>query len=120
MFGTLRELKEFPLRNFPNSIRLARGPRFINLDIMARKKDTVTRDDLSRFQKSDIANENLLITKIETQLRKIIFITNLDIDKSLLTVSNYLDSTLLFLFVQLLELAFLLPIIERTNEDLAM
>ena len=81
-------------------IRFASSARLVASHTVTLDKDTIDGNDFSRFEQSDITDTNIL-----------------GVDQHLGSTADDLHLTVFALFVQLGELAFLLVIIDRANQD---
>ena len=88
------------VRELSDGVGLSGSTRLVAADIVTAEEDTVDGEDLSWFEQTDISDYNVS-----------------DIDDLFGTVSNALDRSVLTLLVELFELAFLLPIVHRSDHD---
>ena len=99
--GLFPKPKEFVVADLPNDTGLSGGSGFVTLDVVAGNEDTVTGDDLTRFEKDNITDEQLL-----------------DVDDALDTMADNLDTMFLLLVIGDAELPPLVPIAEGANHYL--
>lgn len=81
---------------------------------MSAQENTVARDDFTRLEQGDVADDNFLSASqqpVEKDGQITDGVTDLDVDNCFVTISNDLNATFLFFVIQGLELTLLLPVI---------
>ena len=91
----LLRLHAFLVADFSDSIGFTGSPTLIATNVVPGEEDTVARDNFTRLYQRNVADDDL---------------TN--INDPLNAATDDLNSTLFLLFVQCLELTFLLPVVQ--------
>ena len=100
-FGLLPEGNALVVGNLFDGIRLSSCARSIALDVVTGNEDTIAGDDLTGLEEGNVTNKQFL-----------------DVVDAFNTKANNIDTPLLPLVVENVELLLLLPIIEGTDHDL--
>ena len=87
--------------DLPDRIALTRGTTFVAPDVVSAEEDSIARDDLTRLQQRDVANDHFV-----------------HIDDALVARADDLHATFFLLLVEGLELTLLLPVVDRADKDL--
>jgi hypothetical protein len=81
-------------------------------------QNTVTRNDFTRFQNGEVANQDVLqkdsIQRIITAVR---ILTDPNIDLLLPSITNDLDGTIFLFLIECAELALFFPVVDGTDHD---
>jgi hypothetical protein len=110
----------FVVRDLPDGVWLACCARLVAFDVIPAQEDTITRDNFARLKDGDVTHNDVLLNDFEVSKVRGRCETYLDVNCTLYAVTYDFDGSFVFLVIKDLELPFLLPIVDGTNDDLTM